>query len=69
MLWSPKEYCFASFSKLCIKCTSCDKAVMLNRYWSKGLSLKVVTVVGSMYYQRMFNWEITILMDAILVQF
>jgi len=43
--------------------------VIFNRHWSKGLSLKVVMVVGSMYYQRMFNWEITILMDAILVQF
>ena len=53
----------------CIKCTSCGKAVMFNRHWSKGVSHEAVTVVGSMYYQRMFNWEITILMDAILVQF
>ena len=37
---------------------------MFNRHWSKGLSLKVVTVVGSMYNQRMFNWEITMNTDG-----
>ena len=37
---------------------------MFHRHWSKGPSLKVVTVVGSMYNQRMFNWEITMNTDG-----